>query len=844
MFRLILLLVVVGNISQFAVAATDSFATAGAQGFFMSWPDGWKLPASGKCMVIINVEMTRNFQALFIPEVSLPGFMNSITLRQTYLGMVARANDGSLKKSTRQWNKDRLKGALAEASKAHTAAMKQSGVIGFNGRAGSGNEQPQSQLTMSGGSVLKQTDSLQSVPRITQLGFVIDASSGKFYVLINDKIFMQYAYPANVLKNISRFSITSFDAPIKITHLKIITFDDFAPVKNDAYILSNPVLYAAPIQDPAIVAKEAMDKTTAAIAAKVAEDARQAGLIAEQIRIAQELEAKKQKELADLKARADAVVDAVSNPDGVWTEARSLPLASSGIVRFKVHGDGNILINVANEMNSKKPAYVIMMFGGNGSRSELQSNLAGGDKPVVLVGVDKPNANLGKEIEVMLIFDRATKTITAYANGEKLFEQVDRKFPMNLKYLGFAAAAGSVIYSDTEIVRIDARENFSPNYKPTGEFSARIALGSRNGKLEGWCIDEEKDASLKRFNQKSIAPNPWVAVDVKDTTGARILDIQDVSVSGDGLMYLLDGAGKAYRYNWDSKLFEKLSDIAANDAVSFEFISVGNKDAIYAVDVDTNTLYRYVANSWQANTAIKAKYVAVGSDGTVSVILPEGSAFIKKEGKGSWVEITGGMVRRVAVAHKELVYGINNAGQMLKMVGGSWVPVLAQNGKPLGILSEIAVNADGGLLASNSEMDIYSENISTILDDELPTVVAPMDPRVAVTEKKAVVAQESQEADANGVTIAKQSVSKKAVTRARGKKPRTGAVRSRRSKGRVVPTRARLAAKKSAISKAAKTKNANSKKSVARTGAAGKNNSVSQNGQMKSKALEDNEIEE
>jgi len=586
--------------------------------------------------------------------------------------------------------------------------------------------------------------------------------------------------------------------------------------------------------EAARVATEAEAARVAAVeAARVAEVARQA----EAARLAAEaLKAQKQQEFVALKARATAVLDASVSSAFVWKDSWRLPAVANGIVRFKVNGAGSIAIALSDRINNEKPAYRASFFGGSGARSELSSFAAGAAEAKVLVAVDKVNPNPGKEFEVMLTFNRGARTITAHVNGEKFIEYLDQKYSMSAKYIGIAASAGEVICSDLTFASVDARENFPESYQLENEFSSRIALGLKDGKMEAWCIDEEKDASIKRFDQRSIDANPWVAIPVAlDAMGGAIIDIQDISASSDGLLYILDGQGKAYSYNWSTKHFEALSDSPANSALSLEFISVGSKDAIYAVDVDTNTLYRYKNGAWQLNSSVKAKYVSAANDGSVAVVMPSGAAFLKKEGKGSWQEITGEFVRRVAVVNKDTVYGIDNAGHLVTMTAGAWAFVPGANNKPAGMVSELAVNATGALLATDSEMNIYSQNIATILEDLSDQVVLPVAVISQETKPQETLPPASMSSlppantgimplgNSGGavisskpqvvVTEVKKARAKKiAPGRKRLKKVRTGAMRSRRKNGRVlVAKRARLATKKVAVAKS-------NKKAVSRTG--------------------------
>jgi len=485
---------------------------------------------------------------------------------------------------------------------------------------------------------------------------------------------------------------------------------------------------------------------------------------AEAERLIKEAADKKQKELDALKAHADAVVDAGKFPSFTWKEAWKLPEQAAGVVRFQALASSDILMGVSEDINTGKPNYELVLFGNGGTRCELR-NLAGStDKPVVLAGVDKAHPSVDKMIDVMVSFNRAAKRIEAFVNGEKILEYVDPKYNMKNWYIGFSASTTQVIYNQVTLSAIDALENFPVNFTSEGEFSSRVTVGLRDGKVEAWCIDEEQDASLKRLDMASTAKNPWVAMEVKDGSGATIADIQDISVSSDGVMCLLDGSGKAYMYNWGTKSFEKMQHGADNDAVGLEFISVGNKDAIYAVDVDTNTLYRYASTGWQASTAIKASYVSAAQDGTAVVIMPQGSAFIRKEGKGGWQEIGGETVRRVAAVSKDVVYAIDHAGCLLEMINGGWSAIVGANGKAAGIASELAANVGNMLLVTDSEMDIYSRGLATSFEDadEIAKVAADK----AAADKEAADRASSQQVAASKDVQEKQGDANQQTTTA------------------------------------------------------------------------------
>src|SRR5579872_2548092 len=134
-----------------------------------------------------------------------------------------------------------------------------------------------------------------------------------------------------------------------------------------------------------------------------------------------------------------------------------------------------------------------------------------------------------------------------------------------------------------------------------------IAVGSRDGVLEVWCVAPD-GSHLLRYNPQALSSSgeqapestQWTPMIAKDMQNKTISPLKSVAVSSDGEMMILDTHGKAYRYNWNKKQFamipighkrtfnKKTRTLTkhVNTALGIDYIAVGNKDNIWAVDVD------------------------------------------------------------------------------------------------------------------------------------------------------------------------------------------------------------------------------------------------------------------
>lgn len=205
--------------------------------------------------------------------------------------------------------------------------------------------------------------------------------------------------------------------------------------------------------------------------------------------------------------------------------------------------------------------------------------------------------------------------------------------------------------------------------------AASVGVGSKDGECLAWAINATQDKVLS-YNQYSPAVNPWVEESILNSTGqALTTPFMGISVSSDGVILLLDGNKKVYRYNWEKKNFDQLKDGEAG-AVKFESVSAGNKDALFAADQDTNTLYKYdEATGWKAYQKGNSSYVSAAVDGTVVILNEGGQAQMETApGSGKWKQLGDLSLDSIAVGSKDIVWGLSET-IFYHWINGAWEKV-------------------------------------------------------------------------------------------------------------------------------------------------------------------------
>lgn len=194
-----------------------------------------------------------------------------------------------------------------------------------------------------------------------------------------------------------------------------------------------------------------------------------------------------------------------------------------------------------------------------------------------------------------------------------------------------------------------------------------ITVGSAAGNLEAFCLGIQ--GSLYRYDNYTMTGTPWVLMDLKSVDGYTVpWPLEDVSMSSDGVLCIIDARGKAWQYDWDKKAWSQLINGTANEGLVLSFIAVGSEDNIWAVDLKNKNLLQYSENGWVVKQEGGAIYVAAGSDGTVVGINEAGMAF-SYMGNDDWDDMTGAKLSRVAVGSSENILGIGLNGELYKFAG-------------------------------------------------------------------------------------------------------------------------------------------------------------------------------
>ena len=301
-------------------------------------------------------------------------------------------------------------------------------------------------------------------------------------------------------------------------------------------------------------------------------------------------------------------------------------------------------------------------------------------------------------------------------------------------YLPVTAAVASIVQKVLAVTTPPpVNVNLPKEFEEEVGDAISVGVGSKDGELEAWIVTPTGD--LCRYDAYTMNPNPWVKMEAKDIAGTILTPLDTVSVSSDGEMYILTGKGSVYRYNWTNKNFEALPLGAGKDNIKLDMISVGSKNEIWGVDTNHN-IYRYSGAEWEVVTKDVGTDVAAGVDGTVFAINTNGDVF-KYLGNKKWEEIPGIKLDNVAVGSKNHALG-SHKGDLWRYVDGKWAEVKDADGKSVGGVDELAINAAGTEFVIDKNQDVWHHGEAGV---EITKV--PVKPDAASGEKPAVHAKKA-----------------------------------------------------------------------------------------------------
>lgn len=365
-----------------------------------------------------------------------------------------------------------------------------------------------------------------------------------------------------------------------------------------------------------------------------------------------------------------------------------------GTMSFDVEGV-DLQINLADAPFGLCQYHIILGGWGN-NRSVVREGWFG--KEIYAAEgakLPQPKATIGLSI------DKKTKKITI-TGLTKPFEFVDPNFKEATQYCSLSSLDTPVKISNFDI-GID--DNVPAGFEEEeSAVTEDIACGSRNGELEVWGVSADR-TGLQRYNQYTLADDPWERVDAKDAAG-NPLALDAVSISSDGVMVVLDARGKGHMYDWTKKIFVPMAVGAGNESLDFDVIAVGNAANIWAVDVEAKSLYQHTDLGWVLREKGVAVDVAVGVDGTVVALNDAGKPYMMV-GAGKWDKIGDLVLSAVSVGSKEHIWGVNKDNQLVEYTNDAWAPVLGADGKPAQYYKDVAVNAAGTVFVLSTDDDVY-----------------------------------------------------------------------------------------------------------------------------------------
>jgi hypothetical protein len=239
-------------------------------------------------------------------------------------------------------------------------------------------------------------------------------------------------------------------------------------------------------------------------------------------------------------------------------------------------------------------------------------------------------------------------------------------------------------------------------------WSTQITTGSKDGKVEAWCIGANYKR-IYRFDVDAPDASPWsLDFEPQDQQGNPLGELEDISASSDGVLLVLAETGKVFKYNWDGKTFTALT-VGADADLDLDVIAAGNQDSIWAVDVEAGALYQHDAKKgWilreggDGHTVIVN--VAAGIDGTVVIVDKNGRAYILDKANSTkddlaWKELgdeDDGPIENIAAGDSQTIIATRKgSGTMLKWENNDWSVVTDANNKPTSGVDCVSTNAKG-----------------------------------------------------------------------------------------------------------------------------------------------------
>lgn len=146
-----------------------------------------------------------------------------------------------------------------------------------------------------------------------------------------------------------------------------------------------------------------------------------------------------------------------------------------------------------------------------------------------------------------------------------------------------------------------------------------VSIGANNGAIEVWGVSPV--GTLLRWNSQLPSGSRMQAFNAIDISGSPLLGFTSVALADDGTFMALSG-GKVYRFNWASNQFAP-ETMPSN--ISFDRISVGSNQDIWAVNDAGQKIYQLTPSGWQEQ--FDGKSVSVAADGTVLALNARGVAF-------------------------------------------------------------------------------------------------------------------------------------------------------------------------------------------------------------------------
>ncbi len=397
-----------------------------------------------------------------------------------------------------------------------------------------------------------------------------------------------------------------------------------------------------------------------------------------------------------------------------WQTSAKLSKAGDGVIEFTALGGHDINFFIGSP--EKGVAYDVVLYGWGGTQScvrKMNKDKKGfrdlfGPAPTKTELLNKPMA-------VTVTIQAQLKTIRVAVNDVEVLAVKDNE--MDASALTCVAPTSwdvPVAFWNFRSSDIKGGFNSDDIFDYTEGQTESLAFGKNQKMQELWAVGI--DGSL--IYKYDTVNDKWLPVNLLDEKGGAIKDIDSISMSQDGILLILRQEGTVWRYMFGTKRCVPLEAGKGNEALRLDQVAVGNSKNIWGLKADTLQVFFHDGkNGWREYPTIRGEFIAAGSDGTALLLSDKGDAFVFDPQAKAWARAGKEQLRKVALADKNTMYGINMDFNLVKFDGAAWVPVKNKD-RIIGNILELAVDDEGGIAVTDPDNEIFVKGLKEVVVEQ------------------------------------------------------------------------------------------------------------------------------